>query len=62
MQVIKNNELFTEVAAEESAIASGGNLINFAAFSFLATSPASVGGVNFTAQEFILGVGILSQA
>jgi hypothetical protein len=36
MQVIENNALFTEVAAEESSIASGGNLETAAAYSEIA--------------------------
>ncbi|BAZ80064.1 hypothetical protein NIES73_13140 [Sphaerospermopsis kisseleviana NIES-73] len=61
MQVINNNELFTQVAAEESSVVSGGNLVDFAAFSFLATTPASFGGVAYVPQEFVVGMGILSQ-
>ncbi|BAZ80067.1 hypothetical protein PN497_23310 [Sphaerospermopsis kisseleviana CS-549] len=61
MQVIENNELFTQVAAEESSVVSGGTLLNFAIFSFFATSPASFGGTDYTVEEFILAIAILSQ-
>ncbi|MFM5983359.1 MAG: hypothetical protein ACKO9I_22970 [Sphaerospermopsis kisseleviana] len=37
MQVINNNELFTQVAAEESSIASGGGLLTAGAFAAGAT-------------------------
>jgi hypothetical protein len=36
MQVIENNELFTQVAAEESSIASGGGLLTAAAYNQIA--------------------------
>jgi hypothetical protein len=61
MEVIKNKVLFTEIYAEEAASVSGGNLLDFALFSFLATTPASFGGTTYTAEEFILAIAILSQ-
>jgi hypothetical protein len=34
MQVLENNELFTEISAEESAIASGGDQPIYTSFAF----------------------------
>ncbi len=64
MQVINNNELFTQVAAEESSIASGGavfpNLFNYGVFSLQSIQLASPGGTTYTDGEAALGVIVLS--
>ncbi len=63
MQVINNNELFTQVAAEESSVVSGGafpNLFNYGVFSLQSIQLASPGGTTYTDGEAALGVIVLS--
>ncbi|MFM6036432.1 MAG: hypothetical protein ACKPBB_02315 [Sphaerospermopsis kisseleviana] len=50
MQVINNNELFTQVAAEESSIVSGGDALD-AANATAAFLIANAPGVNLTAVQ-----------
>lgn len=58
MQVIENN-LFTQVAAEESSIASGGGPVSYLQYIQLAQTPASPGGTTLTDGEIQYGWNIL---
>ncbi|MBC5797697.1 hypothetical protein H5968_21725 [Sphaerospermopsis sp. LEGE 00249] len=66
MQVINNNELFTQVAADESSIASGGQIFTptpeaeaYLTYMQLASTPASPGGTSLTSGEILFGWNIL---
>ncbi|MGM3307530.1 hypothetical protein ACSQ6I_16440 [Anabaena sp. WFMT] len=62
MQVIENNALFTQVAAEESSIASGGGPVAYLQYIQLAQTPASPGGTQVNAGEIQYGWDILVNA
>ncbi|MGM3307528.1 hypothetical protein ACSQ6I_16430 [Anabaena sp. WFMT] len=61
MQVIENN-LFTQVAAEESATASGGGPVSYLQYIQLAQTPASPGGTQLTDGEIQYGWNVLINA
>jgi hypothetical protein len=58
MQAIENN-LFTQVSSEESAIVSGGNTDGYLEYINLAKTPASPGGLRLTTGEIQTGWDIL---
>lgn len=62
MQVINNNELFTQVVAEESVIVSGGGPVSYLQYIQLAQTPASPNGIQLTAGEIEYGWNILVNA
>jgi hypothetical protein len=63
MQAIENN-LFTQVSSEESAIVSGGDAAGYLNYIDLSETPASPGGYKLTAGEIQTGwdilIGVLS--
>ncbi|MGM3307527.1 hypothetical protein ACSQ6I_16425 [Anabaena sp. WFMT] len=61
MQVIENH-LFTQVATEESATASGGGPVSYLQYIQLAQTPASPGGTTLTDGEIQKGWNILINA
>jgi hypothetical protein len=58
MQAIENN-LFTQVSSEESAIVSGGDVGGYLDYINLAQTPASPGGVKITTGEIQDGWNVL---
>lgn len=59
MQFVQENQLFSEIPAEESATLSGGGPVSYLQYIQLAGTPASPGQNNVDANETQTGWGIL---